>query len=99
MLEFEVVFAGALIILSILIFIFIYSAISVEMLTSIICFLIFLILLIPFYIVVEKLKVIIYQNNIENLPFFKFFNFYSNLIICFILIYLAIESAYLIAFS
>lgn len=99
MLEFGIFLAEALIILSLIIFIFIYSAISVEMLTSIIAFTIFLILLIPFYILVEKLNIIIYQNNIENLPIFKFFTFYSNLIISFIAIYLTIETIYLFVSS
>ena len=99
MLELNILLFDVLFILSIFIFIFIYSAISADMFTTLISLLIFLILLIPFYIILEQLEILIYMNDIDSVPFFKFFFFYSTLIIVFIGLYLIIESVYLFAFS
>ncbi len=99
MLEFNILLFEILLILSIFIFIFIYSAISVDMLTTLISLLIFLILLIPFYVILERLEIIIYMNNLENINFFKLIFFYSILINVFIGLYLVVESIYLIGFS
>ena len=71
MLEFNITLIETLLILSLFIFIFIYSAISVNMLTSLICILIFLILLIPFYLIIERLEILVYLNDLEGIPFFK----------------------------
>jgi len=99
MLEFNILLFEILLILSIFIFIFIYSAFSVDMLTTLISLLIFLILLIPFYVILERLEIIIYMNNLENINFFKLIFFYSILINVFIGLYLVVESIYLIGFS
>jgi len=99
MLEYHLLLFEALLMLSVIIFIFIYSAFSADMITTLITFLIFLILLIPFYLILEKLEVLLYINNLENISFFKLIFFYSTLINVFIGIYYTIQSIYLIAFS
>ncbi len=99
MLEFNILLFEILLILSSFIFIFVYSAFSVDMLTTLTSLLIFLILLIPFYIILEKLKFIIYINNLENIIFFKLIFLYSTLINVFIGLFLVVESIYLIGFS
>lgn len=99
MLEYYLLLLEALLMLSVIIFIFIYSAFSADMLTTLIAFLIFLILLIPFYLILEKLEILLYINNLENISFFKLIFFYSILINVFIGIYFTIQSIYLIAFS
>jgi len=99
MLEIHLLLFEVLLMLSVIIFIFIYSAFSVDMLTTLIAFLIFLILLIPFHLILEKLEVLLYVNNLENIAFFKLIFFYSTLINLFIGIYFTIQSIYLIAFS
>jgi len=99
MLEIHLFLFEALLMLGVIIFIFIYSAFSVDMLTTLIAFLIFLILLIPFYLILDKLKVLLYVNNLENITLFKLIFFYSTLINVFIGIYFSIQSIYLIAFS
>lgn len=99
MLEYHLLLFEALLMLSVIIFIFIYSAFSADMITTLITFLIFLILLIPFYRILEKLEVLLYINNLENISFFKLIFFYSTLINVFIGIYYTIQSIYLIAIS
>ena len=99
MLEYQIFLIEVLLILGINIFIFIYSALSVDMSITLISLLIFLILLIPFYLILEKLEILLYIDNIEENTFFKFVFFYSTLINVFIGMYLTIESIYLIAFS
>ncbi len=97
--EFHLFLFEVLLMLSVIIFIFIYSAFSVDMLTTLIAFLIFLILLIPFYLILEKLEVLLYIYNLEHISFFRLIFFYSTLINIFIGIYFTIQSIYLIAFS
>ncbi len=99
MLEFNILLFEILLILSISIFIFIYSAFSADTVTSFISLLIFLILLIPFYLILERLELIIYMNNLENIVFFKLIIVYSTLINVFIGLFLVVESIYLIGFS
>jgi len=99
MLEFNILLFEILLILSISIFIFIYSAFSADTVTSFISLLIFLILLIPFYLILERLELIIYMNNLENVGFFKLIIVYSTLINVFIGLFLVVESIYLIGFS
>jgi hypothetical protein len=99
MLEFQILLVEALLILGIFIFIFVYSAISAELLTSIITLIIFLMLLIPFYLICEKLNIILYTSNLDNLRFFNFFFFYSTIIIIFIAVNLVVKSFYLFAIS
>lgn len=97
--EFNILFFEALIILSIYIFILIYSAISVDKIISLVSFLVFLILIIPFYIILERLEIFVYINNFEDITFFKFFFFYGRLINLFIGIYIVIELIYLFFLS
>ena len=99
MLEYQILLIEVLLILGINIFIFIYSAFSVDMSITLISLTIFLILLIPFYLILEKLEILLYIDNIEENTFFKFVFFYSTLLNVFIGMYLTIESIYLIAFS
>ncbi len=99
MLEYQILLIEVLLILGINIFIFIYSVLSVDMSITLISLTIFLILLIPFYLILEKLEILLYIDNIEENTFFKFVFFYSTLINVFIGMYLTIESIYLIAFS
>ena len=86
------------IILGINILIFISSLISTDLLVSSLSFLIFLILLIPFYTLIEKLESTVFVNNLEGLPFFKLLFFYSWLLNIFIGIGLFVELIYLFMF-
>ena len=97
--EFHLLLFEALLMLSIITFIFLYSAFSADILTTLIGFLIFLILLIPFYQILENLEVLVYIYNLENITFFRLIFFYSTLINIFIGIYFTIQSIYLIGFS
>ncbi len=99
MLELSIFLFEFLLFFSILIFIFIYSALSSDMLTTLISLLIFLIILAPFYLILNKFEIFVYINNLENVTFFKFLFFYSKLINVFIGIYLVIELFYLFIIS
>lgn len=85
-----------LLILALYIFIFFYSAISADMMTTCICLMIFMIFLLPFYILIEKLKLIIFINDIGNILFFKILIFYSTIIVIFIGFFLFIQLIYLL---
>ncbi len=82
-------------ILSINIILFIYSALSTDYITSFFSFLIFLILLIPFYGILNVFSSIIYSNNLENLLLFQMILYYAKLIPCFIGFFLFVELIYL----
>ena len=83
------------VILMIYIIIFIYSAISSDMITSCISFMIYLILLITYYFFINKLYSIINESNYEEMILFKFLSFYSTIIIVFIGIFLFVQLIYL----
>ena len=95
MLEINLTLFEILIILALYIFIFIYSVISTDTITTLMSFILFLILLLPFYILLEKLKLLVYVNNLEDLFFFKIINYYSTLINLFIGLFLFIQLIYL----
>ncbi len=99
MLELSIFLFEFLLLFSIIIFIFIFSAISIDMLTTLISLLIFLIILVPFYLILYKFEIFVCINNLENVNFFKFLFFYSKLINGFIGIYLVIELFYLFIIS
>ena len=93
--EINIVLFEIFIILILYIFIFIYSAISSDTLTSCLSLSIFLILLIPLYFSLEKLKLLLFINNLENEAFFRILFFYSTLINIFIGFFLIIQLIYL----
>jgi hypothetical protein len=99
MIEFNILLFEILVLLTLFTFIFIYSILSADMLTSFISLLIFLILLIPFYLILERLELVMYINNLENLYIFRLIFLYSTLINVFIGLFLVVESIYLIGFS
>ncbi|KKM64004.1 hypothetical protein LCGC14_1505720 [marine sediment metagenome] len=93
--ELQILLIEIFIILSLYIFVFIYSVISVDTITTLLSFLIFLILLIPFYFLLEKLDFLVHFNNLEDIPIFNLIVFYSTLINLFIGLYLFVELVYL----
>ena len=98
MLEFNLLFIEILLMLSFFIIIFIYSTLSADTIISLLAFLIFLTFLIPFYVLLERLKEIIYINNLEGLSIINLLIFYSNIINFLIGISLFIELIYLFLF-
>jgi len=93
--ELQILLIEIFVILSLYIFVFIYSVISADTITTLLSFLIFLILLIPFYFLLEKLDFLVYFNNLEDILIFNLIVFYSTLINLFIGLYLFIELVYL----
>ena len=98
MLELNILLLEISIILGVNILIFISSLVSTDLLVSSLSFLIFLILLIPFYTLIEKLESTVFANNLEGLPFFKLLFFYSWLLNILIGICLSVELIYLFMF-
>jgi hypothetical protein len=98
MLELNILLLEISIILGVNILIFIFSLVSTDLLVSSLSFLIFLILLIPFYTLIEKLESTVFANNLEGLPFFRLLFFYSWLLNIFIGIGLFVELIYLFMF-
>ncbi len=99
MLEIDLIFFKIFFILTFFIIIFIYSAISTDLIVTLISFLLFLTLLIPFFILFEYYKYLMYINNYEEILFFKIINIYLPLIPIFIGLFLFIELVYLFLIS
>jgi hypothetical protein len=95
MLEINILVLEISIILSINILIFIFSLISTDILITSFGMFFFLVLLIPFYLLIENLELLIVINNIENSEFYKLIIFYSWLITSIICISLFIQLIYL----
>jgi hypothetical protein len=76
--EINILLFEILLIVSVFILIFIYSALSIDLITTLISLLIFLILLIPFYKILERLEFIIYMNGLEDINFFKLIFFFQH---------------------
>lgn len=93
--EVNIIVFEILVILMLYIFIFIYSAISSDTVTSCLSFSIYIVLLLPLYILLEKLSLLIYVSNLENKTFFKILFFYSTIINIFIGFFLLIQLIYL----
>lgn len=99
MIDLNLTLFGLLAILALNIFVFIYSAISTDMITTFISLTLFLIFLLPFYVLLEKLKLIILLKNSEDLIFYKIFSFYSTLLNLFIGFFLIVQLIYLLLTS
>lgn len=85
--------------LSFIILIFIYSAISTDALTVFICIILFLILLLPFLTIINQLELILIEFNLENIFFYKLLINFSMIINIFIGLYLIIELFYTAFFN
>lgn len=99
MLDLHILLMEIFIILSIYIILFLYSVISADMITTLLSFLLFLILLIPLYLLLDRMELQIYISNLKDVPIFKIFLFYSTLINLFIGIYLFVELVYLFFYA
>lgn len=95
MLEVNILVLEVIVFLSINVIIFLYSVVSTDLLITSLAFLLYLVLLIPFYMLMEKIKLQLAIYNIENSLFYEFLTFYSGLINTFIGISLFIELLYL----
>ena len=95
MTNFNLILLQILIILAIYILLFTYSAISADMMTTCISFMIFLILLLPFIVLLEKLKILLHISNVRYEILFNMLIFYSTVIIIFIGFFLFIQLIYL----
>ncbi|KKM73858.1 hypothetical protein LCGC14_1406210 [marine sediment metagenome] len=99
MLDLHILLMEILIILSIYIILFLYSVISADMITTLLSFLIFLILLMPLYLLLDRMELQIFISNLKDVPIFKIFLFYSTLVNLFIGVYLFVELVYLFFYA
>jgi len=86
-------------IMGLFIIIFIYSAISSDTTTVLISLLLFLLFLLPFYVLINQLKFLMAELNLENIVFFKTLVLYSTIVNIFIGTYLFIELIYVFFFN
>lgn len=93
--EINIVVFEILVILMLFILLFIYSAISCDTITTCLSLSIYVILLLPLYILLEKLSLILFTYNLENRIFFKTLFLYSTLINIFIGFFLFVQLIYL----
>lgn len=85
--------------LGINILIFIFSIISTDILITSLGFFFFLVLLIPFHLLIEKLELMILIQNLESSAFYKMIIFYSWLINFIVGISLLIQLIYLFIYG
>lgn len=95
MLEVNILVLEIFIILGINILIFIFSIISTDILITSLGFFFFLVLIIPFHLLIEKLELITVIYSLESSAFYKLIIFYSWLINFIIGISLFIQLIYL----
>jgi len=74
---------------------FIFSIISADSYSTTFSLVFFLIMLIPFYILLDDFNKLILLNNLEGILFFQIFLYYSNIICGFIGLFLIIQLLYL----
>lgn len=85
--------------MSFIIIIFIYSALSTDTLTICICIILFLVLLLPFFAILNHLKLILLELNLESFLFCNSIIIFSIVVNLFIGLYLFIELIYVIFFN
>jgi len=74
---------------------FIFSIISADSISTMFSLTFFLILIIPFYILLDEFRKLILLNNLQSVLIFKLILFYSNIITGFIGLFLIIQLLYL----
>ena len=99
MVEISFFIIGIISLMSFIILVFIYSAISTDTLTVIICIILFLFLLIPFLATINQLELMLIELNLKNLFIFKWILNFSIIINIFIGLYLFIELFYTAFFN
>ena len=95
MLEINILVLEISVFLSVNILIFIFSIIPTDVLITSLGFFFFLVLLIPFHLIIEKFELLILINNLENSAIYKLIIFYSWLINFIIGISLFVQLIYL----
>jgi len=99
MLEINVLIAETFVLLAFTIIIFISSLVSTDVLISMLSFLLYLIILIPFFVLLDKLELLIYITDLENPTSYNVISLYSKLIYIFIGLSLFIEVVYLLIYN
>jgi hypothetical protein len=99
MVELNILVLEICIFLGINILIFIFSIISTDILITSLGFFFFLVLLIPFHLLIEKLELMILIQNLESSAFYKMIIFYSWLINFIVGISLLIQLIYLFIYG
>lgn len=99
MIEINFIILEIFIMMMIFIIIFIFAVISSEISTIFPCFALFLMLLIPFSLIMQDFNILIVELNYEIVPIFKMLPFFSTLINTFMGLYMFIEIIYVQFFS
>lgn len=99
MAEINIILIEIISLMSFIILIFIYAAISTDTLIIFISLILYLTLLFPFYAIISQLKLVVLELNLEISFFFNSLIFYLIIINLFIGICLFIKSMYIVFFS
>ena len=97
--ELNILLIELILILGTVIFLFIYSTISSDILITTLSLLIFLALLFPYYLLSERIEKLVYINNLETITIYNLVIYYSWLINIFIGLCLFIQLLYLLIYS
>ena len=95
MIELHFTLFEALLIMIIFTIIFFYSITSADLLSTLFSFMIFLILILPFYILIEECQFLIFENDLQNVFFLNIFYNFSIFITIFIGFFLFVQLLYL----
>jgi len=99
MLDFNFILIGLFLMLTIFITIFIFAAISSDIASVFISLTLFLILMLPFSLLMNEYNNLIIEQNYVNIFFFRMIPFFSMLINSFIGLFMFIEAIYIQFFS
>ena len=99
MFDINFILIGLLLIMMIFITIYIFAATSSDITNVVISIVFFLILLLPFSLLMNEFNNLIIEQNYDEISFFKMIPFFSTLINTFIGLYLFIEAIYVQFFS
>lgn len=97
--ELNILLIELLLTLGTVIFLFIYSTISIDILITMLSLLIFLSLLFPCYLLSERMEILVYINSLETMTIYNLVIYYSWLINIFIGVCLFIQLLYLLIYS
>lgn len=89
-------FLGVMLYMSLFIIIFLFAAISADLLGTLICFIFFLLLLLPFYLILDQFKIWLFFNGIGTFSFFNSILSYAMVMLAFIGIFLFVQLMYLV---
>ena len=96
MIEFNIIFSTLTILTILIIIVFCFALLSNEVIFNLMLIIVFLILLVPFYSLITELKILVVENNLNELAYFDLVMIIANIMISLAGIILFINFVYLL---